>query len=109
MKIFWLFRHASYSLFGLSTVSQAKCASVNGIIQLMESVYLGPKVIPLSGTHFMYQQYLQLAMKALNYNEIFLPKYYFLFYYSLGKLCSLYKWSFCVSAKSIENQIISIL
>jgi hypothetical protein len=28
-----------------------KCVSVNGIIRLMGSVCLGPKVIPLSGTH----------------------------------------------------------
>jgi hypothetical protein len=31
--------------------SKAMCASVNGIIRLMESVFLGPKVIPLSGAH----------------------------------------------------------
>jgi len=28
-----------------------KCVSVNGIIRLMGSVCLGPKVIPLSGAH----------------------------------------------------------
>ena len=36
---------------GLFGPSKAMCASVNGIIRLMESVYLGPKVIPLSGAH----------------------------------------------------------
>ncbi len=36
---------------GLSTVSHAKRVSVYGIIRLMESVCLGPKVIPLSGAH----------------------------------------------------------
>jgi hypothetical protein len=30
-----------------------KCMSVNGIIQLMGSVCIGPKVIPLSGAHCM--------------------------------------------------------
>jgi hypothetical protein len=39
------------SLLGLSTVSQPKCVSINGILPLMESVWLGPKVIPLSGAH----------------------------------------------------------
>ncbi len=37
----------------LSTVSHAKRVSVNGIIRLIESVCLGPKVIPLSGAHCM--------------------------------------------------------
>jgi hypothetical protein len=32
-------------------LSQPKSVSVNGIIQLMQSVCLGPKVIPLSGAH----------------------------------------------------------
>ena len=36
---------------GLSTVSHTKRVLVNGIIRLMESVCLGPKVIPLSGAH----------------------------------------------------------
>jgi hypothetical protein len=36
---------------GLSAVSQPKCVSVNGIIQLMESVCLGSKVTPLKGAH----------------------------------------------------------
>ncbi len=34
-------------LFGIHT----KVCSVNGIIRLMGSLYLGPKVIPLSGAH----------------------------------------------------------
>jgi hypothetical protein len=34
----------------VSTVSQAKCVSIIGIIRLTESVCLGPKVIPLSST-----------------------------------------------------------
>jgi hypothetical protein len=37
------------ALFGLRTVSQLKCVSVNGIIRLMESVWLGSKAISLSG------------------------------------------------------------
>jgi hypothetical protein len=41
----------SLGIQGLSTVSRAKRVSVNGIIRLMESVCLGPKVIPLSGAH----------------------------------------------------------
>jgi len=34
---------------GLFVLSNAMCVSVNGIIRLIESVCLGPKVIPLSG------------------------------------------------------------
>jgi hypothetical protein len=45
------FFYGILGLFGLSKVCQAKCVSVNGIIRLMESVCLDPKVIPLSGTH----------------------------------------------------------
>jgi hypothetical protein len=40
-------------LFGLSTISQAKCVSVNGIIWLMESVC--PKVIPLGSAHCSFE------------------------------------------------------
>ena len=40
-----------YCLALHSAVSQAKCVSVNGIILLMESVCLGPKMILLSCTH----------------------------------------------------------
>ncbi len=36
---------------GLFVLSKAMCVSVNGIIRLIESVCLGPKVIPLSGAH----------------------------------------------------------
>ncbi len=32
-------------------LGKAMCVSVNGIIRLIESVGLGPKVIPLSGAH----------------------------------------------------------
>ena len=46
----WIFKGIQ-GLFCLSTVSQPKCVSVDGIIRLMESVCLGPKVIPLSGLH----------------------------------------------------------
>jgi hypothetical protein len=36
---------------GLFFLSKAMCVLVNGIIRLIESVCLGPKVIPLSGAH----------------------------------------------------------
>jgi hypothetical protein len=52
----WLMESFIQGLFGLSTISQAKCELVNGIIWLMESVCLGHKVIPLSGAHFICQQ-----------------------------------------------------
>ncbi len=42
------FSKVSEACFGLSTVSQPKCVSVKGIIRLMESVWLGPKSIPIS-------------------------------------------------------------
>jgi hypothetical protein len=49
-----------------STVSQPKCVSVNGIIWLMESVCVGPKVMPLRGAHcnckaFLTEWYIVLA------------------------------------------------
>jgi hypothetical protein len=33
---------------------QQKCVSVNGVIRLLESVWLGPKTIPLSGAHYIF-------------------------------------------------------
>jgi hypothetical protein len=36
---------------GLFVLGKAMCVLVNGIIRLIESVCLGPKVIPLSGAH----------------------------------------------------------
>ena len=45
------FFYGIQGLFGISTVSQQKCVLVNGVIRLLESVCLGPKVIPLSCPH----------------------------------------------------------
>jgi hypothetical protein len=41
-------------LFGLNTVIQVKFRLINGFIWLMESVCLGPKVIPLTGAYCIY-------------------------------------------------------
>ncbi len=38
-------------------LGKATCVSVNGIIWLMESVCLRPKVIPLSGAHCTVKMY----------------------------------------------------
>jgi hypothetical protein len=43
--------HFSKDLHVLFGINTKKCVSVNGIIRLMGSVCLGPKVIPLSGAH----------------------------------------------------------
>jgi hypothetical protein len=51
---------------GLSTVSHTNRVLVNGIIRLMESVCLGPKVIPLSGAHC--SSYNRMDVKMLRSN-----------------------------------------
>ncbi len=72
-QFFWDIR----GLFGLSTVSQQKCVSVNGGFRLMESVWLGPKAIPLSGAHYIFIGFnelwtspLCLMLYGIPYNNI---------------------------------------
>jgi hypothetical protein len=45
------------------------CVSVNGIIRLIESVCLGPKVIPLSGAHCIWLAGFKKAKQALEILE----------------------------------------
>ncbi len=62
-------------LFGLSPVSQAMFVSVNNIIRLMESVYLRPKVIPLSSAHCNSQMQVRIVIKLTTYQlKLFLNK-----------------------------------
>ncbi len=60
-QLFWRIK----GQFGLCTVSQATCVSVNGIIWLMESIYLGPKVITLSKAHCTSKQKQTNAQKVV--------------------------------------------
>jgi hypothetical protein len=53
-------------LFCLDTVGHPICVLVNGIIQLMGSVCLGPKVIPLSSAHCNYKLFLMGCCSILN-------------------------------------------